>query len=54
MEIKLFRPHSLEEALSQRAEYGRDALPIAGAVSRVKRPAPETGHAGCAWRRGRG
>jgi len=33
MEIKLFRPHSLEEALSQRAEYGRDALPIAGGQS---------------------
>ena len=33
MEIKLFRPHSLEEALSQRAEYGQDALPIAGGQS---------------------
>jgi len=33
MEIKLFRPHSLEEALSQRADYGRDALPIAGGQS---------------------
>jgi carbon-monoxide dehydrogenase medium subunit len=33
MEIKLFRPHSLEEALSQRAEYGRDALPLAGGQS---------------------
>lgn len=33
MEIKLFRPHSLEEALSQRAQYGRDALPIAGGQS---------------------
>ena len=33
MEMKLFRPHSLEEALNQRAEYGRDALPIAGGQS---------------------
>ena len=33
MEIKLFRPHSLEEALSQRAQYGKDALPLAGGQS---------------------
>jgi carbon-monoxide dehydrogenase medium subunit len=33
METKLIRPKSLDEALSHRAEYGKDALPIAGGQS---------------------
>lgn len=33
MERKLFRPRSMDEALSQREQYGRDALPIAGGQS---------------------
>jgi carbon-monoxide dehydrogenase medium subunit len=33
MERKLIRPETLEEALSQRDKYGRDALPIAGGQS---------------------
>jgi carbon-monoxide dehydrogenase medium subunit len=33
MERKLVRPHSMDEALSQRAKHGRDALPIAGGQS---------------------
>jgi aerobic carbon-monoxide dehydrogenase medium subunit len=33
MERKLFRPHSMDEALSQREQHGRDALPIAGGQS---------------------
>jgi CO/xanthine dehydrogenase FAD-binding subunit len=33
MERKLIRPKSLDEALSHRAEYGKDALPIAGGQS---------------------
>src|SRR5688572_8071218 len=33
MDRKLVRPHSLDEALSQREQHGRDALPIAGGQS---------------------
>ncbi|MGH7817403.1 MAG: FAD binding domain-containing protein [Candidatus Binatia bacterium] len=33
MERKLVRPHSMDEALSQREQYGKDALPIAGGQS---------------------
>lgn len=33
MERKLIRPRSIDEALSQREHYGRDALPIAGGQS---------------------
>ena len=33
MERKLIRPETVEEALSQREKYGRDALPIAGGQS---------------------
>jgi carbon-monoxide dehydrogenase medium subunit len=33
MERKLFRPQSMDEALSQREQHGRDALPIAGGQS---------------------
>jgi aerobic carbon-monoxide dehydrogenase medium subunit len=33
MERKLVRPHSMDEALSQREQHGMDALPIAGGQS---------------------
>ncbi|MSP41048.1 MAG: xanthine dehydrogenase family protein subunit M [Deltaproteobacteria bacterium] len=33
MERKLIRPKSVDEALSHRAQYGKDALPIAGGQS---------------------
>ncbi len=33
MERQLFRPRSMDEALSQREQYGSDALPIAGGQS---------------------
>ena len=33
MERKLVRPHSIDEALSQRQQHGRDALPLAGGQS---------------------
>lgn len=33
MERKLVRPHSIDEALSQREQHGRDALPLAGGQS---------------------
>lgn len=33
MDRKLVRPHSMDEALSQREQHGRDALPIAGGQS---------------------
>ncbi|HEY7559895.1 MAG TPA: xanthine dehydrogenase family protein subunit M [Candidatus Binatia bacterium] len=33
MERKLVRPHSMDEALNQREQHGRDALPIAGGQS---------------------
>ena len=33
MDRRLIRPETMEEALSERAKYGRDALPIAGGQS---------------------
>ena len=33
MDRKLIRPETVEEALSEREKYGRDALPIAGGQS---------------------
>ena len=33
MERKLVRPHSMDEALNQREQHGKDALPIAGGQS---------------------
>src|SRR6266480_7487741 len=33
MDRKLIRPETMEEALSEREKYGRDALPIAGGQS---------------------